>query len=90
MDFINLDRRRFLATGAGAAINLSAQAPKKRVAFLLYTLDDYSIEEVAALTGASKSATKSRIWFARCELLAMVRDRADLNALLPRDAKEVE
>lgn len=65
-------------------------APKKRVAFLLYTLDDYSIEEVAALTGASKSATKSRIWFARGELLAMVRGRADLSALLPPGAKEVE
>jgi len=67
---------------------LDRVAPKKRVAFLLYTLEDYSVEEVAALTGASKSATKSRIWFARCELLAMVKDRADLGALLPPDAKE--
>jgi RNA polymerase sigma-70 factor (ECF subfamily) len=67
---------------------LDRVAPKKRVAFLLYTLEDYSVEEVAALTGASKSATKSRIWFARGELLAMVRDRDDLRALLPAGAKE--
>jgi RNA polymerase sigma-70 factor, ECF subfamily len=53
-------------------------APKKRVAFLLYTVEDYSIEEVAALTGASRAATKSRIWFARRELMAMVRTQSDL------------
>ena len=53
-------------------------APKKRVAFLLYTVEEYSIEEVAALTAAGRAATKSRIWFARRELLALVRDRPDL------------
>jgi RNA polymerase sigma-70 factor (ECF subfamily) len=53
-------------------------APKKRVAFLLYTVGDYSIEEVAALTGAGAAATKSRIWFARRELLELVRGHADL------------
>ena len=57
-------------------------APKKRVAFILYTIEDYSIEEVAALTGASKAATKSRIWFARRELLAMVRAQSDLRQLI--------
>ena len=53
-------------------------APKKRVAFLLYTVGEYSIDEVAALTGAGVAATKSRIWFARRELLALVRGRDDL------------
>jgi RNA polymerase sigma-70 factor (ECF subfamily) len=57
-------------------------APKKRIAFLLYTVEDYSIEEVAALTEASKAATKSRIWFARRELLAMVRGQPDLRQLI--------
>lgn len=57
-------------------------APKKRVAFLLYTVEDYSIEEVAALTEASKAATKSRIWFARRELMAMVRGQPDLRQLI--------
>ncbi|HEY4395937.1 MAG TPA: RNA polymerase sigma factor [Polyangia bacterium] len=57
-------------------------APKKRVAFLLYTVDEHSIEEVAALTGSSKAATKSRIWFARRELLAMVKAHPDLAPLV--------
>jgi RNA polymerase sigma-70 factor (ECF subfamily) len=57
-------------------------APKKRVAFLLYTVEEYSIDEVAALTEASKAATKSRIWFARRELMAMVRGQPDLRQLI--------
>lgn len=61
---------------------LDRVAPKKRVAFLLYTVEEYSIEEVAALTEASKAATKSRIWFARRELMAMVRGQADLQQLI--------
>jgi RNA polymerase sigma-70 factor (ECF subfamily) len=47
-------------------------APKKRLAFLLYTVEEYSIAEVAALMGAGQAATKSRIWFARRELAALV------------------
>src|SRR4029078_1664201 len=35
-------------------------APKKRVAFLLYTVEEYSIEEGAALTEASEAAAKAR------------------------------
>jgi len=57
-------------------------SPKKRVAFLLYVVEDYSLEEVAALTGASRAATKSRIWFARRELLAAVKNRPDLRAFI--------
>jgi RNA polymerase sigma-70 factor (ECF subfamily) len=53
-------------------------APKKRVAFLLYTVEGHSIEEVAALTGAGRPATKSRIWFARRELLALVQHDPEL------------
>jgi RNA polymerase sigma-70 factor (ECF subfamily) len=48
-------------------------APKKRIAFLLHVMEGYSVEEVAALTGASRAATKSRIWFARRELLKLAR-----------------
>ena len=61
---------------------LDRLAPKKRVAFLLYTVEEYPVEEVAALTGASRAATKSRIWFARRELLAAVKGRADLRAFI--------
>ena len=47
--------------------------PKKRIAFLLFAVEGHSIEEVAALTGSSVAATKSRIWFARRELVAMAK-----------------
>lgn len=47
--------------------------PRKRIAFLLYTVEGHSIEEVAALMDAGHAATKSRIWFARRELLALAR-----------------
>jgi RNA polymerase sigma-70 factor (ECF subfamily) len=61
---------------------MDSLSPKKRVAFLLYVIEEYSLEEVAALTGASRAATKSRIWFARRELLAAVRNRPDLRAFI--------
>jgi RNA polymerase sigma-70 factor (ECF subfamily) len=47
--------------------------PKKRVAFLLFAVEGHTIDEVAALTGSSVAATKSRIWFARRELTALAR-----------------
>jgi RNA polymerase sigma-70 factor (ECF subfamily) len=43
-------------------------APKKRIALLLYVVEGHSIEEVAALMGASQTATRSRVFFARREL----------------------
>jgi RNA polymerase sigma-70 factor, ECF subfamily len=45
----------------------------KRVAFVLHVLDGHPIEEVAALVGASTTATKSRVFWARRKLLARVR-----------------
>ena len=61
---------------------LDRLAPKKRVAFLLHAVDDYSVDEVAALTGASRAATKSRIWFARRELLAATHRQPELREFL--------
>ena len=55
--------------------------PRKRIAFLLYSVEGYDIEEVAALTGASRAATKSRIWFARRELMSLLREDPVLREL---------
>ncbi len=52
---------------------LDGITPPKRIAFLLHVADERSVEEVAALMGASVAATKSRIWFARRELAALSR-----------------
>ena len=49
--------------------HLDALGAKKRVAFVLHVLDGHPLEEVAALMGASPAATKSRVFWARRELL---------------------
>lgn len=49
--------------------HLDALDAAKRIAFVLYALEDRPIAEVAALMGASKAATKSRIFWARRALL---------------------
>jgi len=52
--------------------HLDSIAVKKRLAFVLYVFEGRPIDEVAALTGASRVATKSRVFWARRELLARV------------------
>jgi RNA polymerase sigma-70 factor (ECF subfamily) len=61
-----LDARRKLAR---LHEHLEIIAPKKRIAFVLHVFEGRPIEEVAALTGASVTATKSRVFWARRELL---------------------
>lgn len=55
------------------ALHLGAIAPKKRLAFLLHVVDGHPLEEVAALMNASQTATKSRVFWARRELLRRAR-----------------
>jgi RNA polymerase sigma-70 factor (ECF subfamily) len=49
--------------------HLQAISPKKRIAFVLHVFEGLPIEEVAALTAASVTATKSRVFWARRELI---------------------
>ncbi|MSP63785.1 MAG: RNA polymerase sigma factor [Myxococcales bacterium] len=60
---------------------LDTIAPKKRIALLLYVVDGLSIEEVASLMGATQTATRSRIFFARREMRALLGAAPDLRAL---------
>jgi RNA polymerase sigma-70 factor (ECF subfamily) len=53
--------------------HLQAIAPKKRAAFVLHVLEGHPIEEVAAMVGASRAATKSRVFWARRELMQRMR-----------------
>lgn len=53
--------------------------PKKRVAFVLYAIEGYSVDEIAAYTGASATAVKSRLFFARRELQSLVKADPDLS-----------
>ncbi len=61
---------------------------KKRVALLLFVVEGRPVEEIAALTGASNTATRSRLFFARRELRALIEADPELSdlarALLPR------
>jgi RNA polymerase sigma-70 factor, ECF subfamily len=67
-------------------VHLERIAPKKRVAFVLHVFEGMPIEEVAALTGASLTATKSRVFWARRELIK----RAQRDPLLREHVTEVE
>jgi RNA polymerase sigma-70 factor, ECF subfamily len=62
----DVDARRKLAR---LYTHLEAIGAKKRVAFVLHVFEGHPIDEVAALTGASVTATKSRVFWARRELL---------------------
>jgi len=42
--------------------------PKKRIAFVLFAVEGYSIGEVSEMVGAPIPTVKSRVWFARREL----------------------
>ncbi|MBI5481141.1 MAG: RNA polymerase sigma factor [Deltaproteobacteria bacterium] len=67
---------------------LDRLSPAKRIAFLLYVIEGYSVEEVAALTGAGRAATKSRIWFARREVLELARRDPLLRELAAEDEEK--
>jgi RNA polymerase sigma-70 factor (ECF subfamily) len=59
---------------------LDELAPKKRIALLLYVVEGHSIEEVASLMGASETATRSRVFFARRELRKLLNSDPRLSA----------
>jgi RNA polymerase sigma-70 factor, ECF subfamily len=60
---------------------LDGIAPPKRVALLLFAVEGRPVEEVAALMGASQTATRSRVFFARRELRALIAADAQLTEL---------
>jgi RNA polymerase sigma-70 factor (ECF subfamily) len=62
----DFDQRRRLER---LEFHLNALAAKKRIAFVLHVFEGLPLDEVAALTGAGVPATKSRVFWARRELL---------------------
>jgi len=61
---------------------MASLPPAARIAFAIHELDGRSVEEVAAILGASKTATKLRIWRARRALLRMAQGDALLREFL--------
>jgi len=80
-----LDERRLSARLHAMLDSIPA---RQRIALLLFTVDGRSVEEVAALMGASQTTTRSRVFFARRALRAKIaadRDLAELtNSILGR------
>jgi RNA polymerase sigma-70 factor (ECF subfamily) len=64
---------------------LDKVAPKKRIAFLLWALEGLDVAAIAELTGASPSATKSRIFYAQKELRNLAARDPYLKGLLQGD-----
>jgi RNA polymerase sigma-70 factor, ECF subfamily len=56
--------------------------PKKRIAFVLFAVEGYSIGEVSQMVGAPIPTVKSRVWFARRELRKKARRDPYLGQLL--------
>lgn len=52
-------------------VALARIAPKKRIAFALWAFEGMAPERIAEITGASLSATRSRIYYAQKELRAL-------------------
>ncbi len=65
-----IDERRCLERVYAILRELGA---KKQAAFALHVFEGHSIEEVAALTGASRAAVKSQVFWARRTLLKKAR-----------------
>jgi RNA polymerase sigma-70 factor (ECF subfamily) len=53
--------------------HLDALDATKRIALVLYAIEEHSIDEIAVLMGASKAATRSRIFWARRALMKRMR-----------------
>ena len=64
-----IDERRLSARLHALLDQISAG---KRVALVLFAIEGRPVEEVAALMGASQTATRSRVFFARRELRALI------------------
>ena len=68
--------------------HLDALSAGKRIPFVLHVLEGRPVREVAALVGATETATKSRIFFARRALLGRIQRDPDLRDLLLANADE--
>jgi RNA polymerase sigma-70 factor (ECF subfamily) len=53
----------------------------QRIALLLFTIEGKSVEEVAALMGASQTATRSRVFFARRAMRVLIRSDTELTEM---------
>ncbi|HMG22759.1 MAG TPA: sigma-70 family RNA polymerase sigma factor [Kofleriaceae bacterium] len=63
--------------------HLDALGAARRIALVLYAIEERSVDEIAVLMGASKAATRSRIFWARRALMRRMRGDRELSGALP-------
>lgn len=61
---------------------LDTISPKRRAAFTLFELEGKDLSELAELMGISRAAAKSRVWFARREIIKKAGSDPYLGAFL--------
>jgi RNA polymerase sigma-70 factor (ECF subfamily) len=59
--------------GAKLYAHLDALDAPKRIALVLYAIEEHTVDEIAALMGASRTAIRSRIFWARRALMKRMR-----------------
>ena len=74
-----LDERRLVGHLHGLLDRIS---PSQRVALLLFAVEGLAIDEVAALMGASPTTTRSRVFFGRRALRALIKEDPGLRAIV--------
>jgi RNA polymerase sigma-70 factor, ECF subfamily len=69
---------------------LNTLSPKRRIAFVLFEMEGYTISEIAEITGSNGPTVKSRLFFARREIMKKAATNRVLRELMaiPRNAYE--
>lgn len=61
---------------------LDTLSPKRRIAFILYEIEQYTIAEIADMTGTNTAAVKSRLFFGRREIEKKAKNSSILKELM--------
>ncbi|MBN2714755.1 MAG: sigma-70 family RNA polymerase sigma factor [Deltaproteobacteria bacterium] len=65
---------------------LDSLSPKRRLAFVLFEIEQYTISEIAEMTGSNIATIKSRLFFGRREILKKSKDSPVLRELMTQSA----
>ncbi len=66
---------------------LNTLSPKRRIAFILFEMEGYTISEIAEMTGSNGPTVKSRIFFARRDMMKKAAKSAVLRELMVHPEK---
>ena len=94
------DDTQFPATAAGQSDTMETRAelsalyaileslsPKRRIAFILFEIEQYTISEIAQMTGTNIATVKSRLFLGRKEILKKAQNSPILQELMRESEK---